>query len=77
MDNIDVTNLGEVKNGDVLVVRYKNLPEAEERRKDYVAIRDYFANQGIRVRLLGVTSDMTLETVTESEMNRYGWYKKR
>lgn len=76
---MELKNLGHVENGDVIVVRYLTsaLPDQEERRKDYVAIRDYFQRQGLSVRMLGVSGAMTLDKADEIEMARFGWFKRK
>lgn len=71
-------NIGLPMTGDVIVVRYlEGMPSGDERKKDYVAIRDYFQMSGITVRMLGVSGEMSLDKVTEEEMAVFGWYKKR
>jgi len=69
--------LGLPNEGDVIVVRYVNgMSDSDDRKKDYTAIRNYFADQGIHVRILGISGTMTLEKVSEDEMAIYGWVKK-
>lgn len=71
-------NIGTPENGDVLVVRYlEGMPSPDERRKDYTAIRNYFQMNQIQVRILGVSGEMSLDKVSETEMATFGWFKKR
>ena len=71
-------NIGLPMSGDVIVVRYlEGMPTSEERRKDYLAIRDYFQKSDINIRILGVSGEMSLDKVSEEEMATFGWYKKR
>lgn len=71
--------LGDVKNGDVVIVRYvgQATPDLDARKKDYIAIRDYFQKGGTTVRMLGISGDMTLDLADELEMARFGWFKRR
>ena len=71
-------NIGLPTEGDVIVVRYlEGMPSGEERKKDYTAIRDYFVRSGVKVRLLGISGEMSIDKVSEEEMATYGWFKKR
>jgi len=56
---------------------YEGMPSGEERKKDYNAIRDYFIRSGIKVRLLGISGEMSIDQVSEIEMATFGWFKKR
>lgn len=74
----ECTNIGMPADGDVIVIRYfEGFPDSAERKKDYVAIRDYFQRSGVRVRLLGISGEMSLDQVSEIEMAQFGWFKKR
>ena len=71
-------NIGLPMSGDIIVIRYlEGLPSSEERRKDYAAIRDYFQTSDINVRLLGIGGAMSLDKVSEEDMAKFGWYKRR
>lgn len=78
MRAIECQNIGRPENGDVIVVRYlEGMPAGEERKKDYIAIRDYFRNANIAVRILGISGEMSLDKVSETEMATFGWFKRR
>ncbi len=64
--------------GDVIVVRYvTGRPDDTTMRDDYAAIRDWFLRHKLRVRILAIVGNIELEAVSEADMARFGWVKKR
>ena len=71
-------NLGPVKTGDVLIVRYRNNLTPHQQRGYYDSLRTFFRDRGIHPRIIGVIGhDVTLEKLSVEEMAAYGWRKDR
>lgn len=74
---LQAKHLGDVRTGDVLLVRYTKETAMAERGKDYAAIRNYFANTGVHPRIIGVGDNIDIDHLSEVEMAQYGWFKRR
>jgi len=71
-----INNLGPVKTGDVLIIRYREGLQPSQQRMYYDSLRAFFRDRGIHPRIIGVIGqDVSLDKVDDVTMARYGWKK--